>query len=110
MHSCGRDVEKRYYPMNAKVEQRVIIEFLSNEQKMRPKFITDFSEPFNKMLTLFPLFINGFELSRLGGQVFWTGIGRQDRGSITSIPKFCQCSKKMNLIVFDRLPRSWTFL
>jgi hypothetical protein len=73
---------------------------------MQPKFTTDFCEPFKKMLSPFPVFMNGFEPSKLGVQLSGTSIGPGDRGSVTSIPKFYHDFKKVNLRVFDRLPRS----
>jgi hypothetical protein len=77
---------------------------------MPSKIITDFSEPFRKMVGSFAVFMNGAEPSKRGGQVSWMGIELEDGGSIASIPKFCQHSKEMNIVVFDRLPRGWTSL
>jgi hypothetical protein len=94
------------YSMNAKLKQRAITNSSRIKEQMRAKFTNDFSELFTKMLTPFSVFINGFEYFTLGGQVFGMSIGPANRGSITSIPKFCHYSKKMNLIVFSRLPRS----
>jgi hypothetical protein len=73
---------------------------------MQPKFTTDFFDPFKKMLTLFPVFMNGSESSKLGVQLSATSIGPGDHDSITSIPKCYHDFKKVNLRVFELVPRS----
>jgi hypothetical protein len=73
--------------MNARVKERVTIRFLSNEG-------VDAIEIHHR-LTAFPVLMNG-----------WMFSDPEDLGAITSTPKFRQDSKKMNLVVFNRLPRS----
>jgi hypothetical protein len=75
-----------------------------------PRTVSRFPESFRKMLTSFLVFVNGFEPSKRGEQMSWTSIGPEDLASIASIPKFCQYFEKINLIMFDRLPRSWRSL
>jgi hypothetical protein len=75
-------------------------------EQMQSKFTTDFSKPFKKMLSPFPVFINGSKPSKLGVELSGTNIEPGDHDSITSIPKVYQYFKKVNLRVFDRLPRS----
>jgi hypothetical protein len=70
---------------------------------MQPKFTTDFSKPFKKMPTPFPVFMNGFDRSKLGVQLSGTSIGLGDDDSITLSAKFDEHFKKVNLRVFDHL-------
>jgi hypothetical protein len=73
---------------------------------MQPKFTIDFSKPFTEMLAPFSAFMNGSEPLKLGVQLSGKNIEPGHRDAITAIAKFYHHFKKVNLRVFDRLPRS----
>jgi hypothetical protein len=84
------------HPMNAKVEPRVIIKFLSNEGADATEIHDRLLRAFQEILTPFPVFMNRSRPSKLGVQLSETSIGPAGHDSITSIPKFYQYFKKVN--------------
>jgi hypothetical protein len=59
----------------------------------------DFTEPLRTMFTPFLVLLNGSKPSKQGRQLPWTSVGPENRRRVTSIPKFCHYSKKVNLML-----------
>jgi hypothetical protein len=110
MHFRCSDVKNVNQPMNAKVKQRIIIKFLSNEETDAIKIHHRLLRAFQENICTPSSAYEWLSLFKTGREISWTSTGPENGGSITSIPKFCHYSKKMNLRVFDRLFRSRTFL